>query len=96
MNLVAISTDPVATTRADLVTRIGPVPYPVLADPGGAVIRSYGLQQTGREIAVPATYVIGSDGTIVWAHISDHYTERPSVASVLEAVDAATRSALER
>lgn len=43
----------------------------------------------GQDIAVPATFVIASDGTIRWARIGGRMDDRPSLLEVLDAADAA-------
>lgn len=40
------------------------------------------------DLPVPATYVIGRDGVIAWAHVDSNYTTRAEPADILRAIDA--------
>jgi len=42
-----------------------------------------------HDVAVPAIFLIDSDGTIRWSHAEPDYSTRPSVPQVLEAIDRA-------
>lgn len=41
-----------------------------------------------ERLPVPATYLIGQDGTVLWRHFDPDYTQRASVKSILEVLDA--------
>lgn len=88
VTLLAISVDDPATSRA-FAAKIakdgqGAVEYPLLADPGHRTIDAFGLHDSaydGQDVdGIPhaAVYVIGVDGRIAWAHVSDDYRKRPS------------------
>lgn len=38
------------------------------------------------ELAIPTTYLINSDGNVVWRYLGNK-TERPSIEAILEAID---------
>ena len=43
------------------------------------------------ELPIPATFVIGRDGTILFASANEDYTERPEPLEILSVVEAASR-----
>jgi peroxiredoxin len=45
--------------------------------------------QTHHTIAMPALFLIDTNGVIRWAHDDPSYTVRPSTAQILGAIDAA-------
>ncbi len=53
-----------------------------------AAIKAYGVAQEGRDIAVPSVFVVSAAGKVVFRHVTDDFTERPTVAQVLEGVPA--------
>jgi peroxiredoxin len=56
-------------------------------------LKKYGIDleknngNTDHVLPVPATYVIDRSGTIIYAHFDKDYTKRPSVSSVLNALN---------
>jgi peroxiredoxin len=88
VTLAAVSVDDVATSRG-LAEKIakdgrGSVAFPLLSDPRHGTIDAFGLHDSaydgGEFDGIPhaAVYVIGNDGRITWAHVSDDYKLRPS------------------
>ena len=61
--------------------------FPLLSDPGHAVIDRYGLfnaeDPRGRQIAHPATYVIDRDGVVRWKMVEVNYRIRPTNEDIL-------------
>ncbi len=82
IGLAAISADSLDESLA-LADRLG-VSFPLLADPDAAVARRYGVKQAGETLALPATFVIGVDGTIVWSHVGETKPDRPAIDRVRE------------
>jgi peroxiredoxin len=59
--------------------------YPMLADPEHRVAEAYGVYNLmGDALAAPAVFVIDADGHILWRHIGQNASDRPSVATILE------------
>lgn len=85
---MAISADTPEVLR-ELSTRVD-VSYPLLSDAERTVIRAYGVEDAENEIAWPALFVIAKDGTITHRLMLDSYKERPTMKTVLEALDAGT------
>ncbi len=65
--------------------------FPILSDPDLATIDAYGLRAEGRDIAVPAVYVIRSDGTVAYRHVGENVKDRPEIDAVLGALSVAKR-----
>jgi peroxiredoxin len=68
------------------------LPFPILADADQAVIHEWGLfndlDPKERLIPYPATYVVGQDGRITWAHLGIETRDRPSASEVIAAFQA--------
>lgn len=59
---------------------------PLLTDPAMTAIRAYGVEDEGKDISLPATFVIAPDGTVRWIYVGDNPRDRPSVEDLLAAV----------
>ncbi len=89
--VLALSVDAPADSRrvvADLE-----LPFRILSDAGGTVVRAYGLAHEdggpeGETIAVPAQLLLSSDGRIAWKHVAARITDRVDPARTLEALAA--------
>jgi len=86
--VAALSYDPVALL-ADFAERRG-IGFPLLSDPGSAIIRSVGLLSPDypeghrfHGVPHPVTYLIGPDGRILERHVEASYRERRTLSSVL-------------
>ena len=102
LSVLAISVDDPGTSR-ELAARLEEGgrengPLLLLSDPGHATIDAYGLHDPAYDgtdndgIPRAAVYVVGRDGRIAWAHVSEDYKKRPSNAEIRAALDAlATR-----
>ena len=87
IGLVAISAD-TREDSAEFIEEKG-ITVPLLADPALEVISAYGVAMDGKEIAVPATFIIDKNKKIVWKYVGENMTDRPDEKEVLQmAVDA--------
>jgi peroxiredoxin 2/4 len=84
--VVGVSVDDVASHRA-WVEELGGVSFPLLADPGGATARAYGVLNHADGRAFRATFVISPEGTLAYAVVSPMNVGR-SVEETLRVVDA--------
>ena len=90
INLFALSVEDLATNTR-FASKLG-ITYPLLADPSHATIDAYGLHDSaydgGEFDGIPraAVYVIGRDGKVKWARVSDDYKNRPSNADIRAAL----------
>lgn len=55
----------------------------LLSDPDLKVISAYGVAMDGNDIAVPATFILRSDGTIFWSHVGETMADRPDSEGLL-------------
>jgi len=89
VRLVAVSTDPPATTREHLA-KTGWT-FTFLADPKAEVVRAYDLLHPGGgpegDIARPAELLIDPSGTVRWRDLTEDYWVRARPEAVLEAFD---------
>lgn len=83
IGIAGISVDP-ALDSAALAKRLD-VEFPLLSDPDVQVITSYGVKMKDEVLAVPATFVIGEDRTILWRYVGESRPDRPSLDIVREA-----------
>lgn len=86
-SVVAIVSD-ATETNAALAKRLG-VTFPILSDPDLATIRAYGVEHVGKDIALPATVVVGADGKVRWAYVGDRPADRPLLPDVLRVLEGA-------
>ena len=63
------------------------VDFPILSDPDMHVISRYGVHDADAEIAVPAIFLVGKDGTIVWRQVGEFIGTRPLPSHILEVID---------
>jgi len=80
--VVAISVDSRADS-AQLAERLG-LGIPLLADPDLTTIRAYGVAMKGRDLAVPATFIVKPDGRISARYVGETQFDRPSVDTLLK------------
>ena len=66
------------------------ITYPLLSDPGSAIITAYGILNTGTEagsrafgVPYPGTFMLDRTGTVVARYFEAAYQERNTVASIL-------------
>ncbi len=85
--VVAISVD-AADESAKLAQELG-LQFPLLSDMDLHVITAYGVAMDGRDIAVPATFIVRKDRSVAWKRVGEEMTDRPSPADILAQVRAA-------
>ena len=77
VSLAGISVDPTANNRAMVVKLL--LPFPLLSDPDGQVIKEWGVWSDGDGgIAKPAIFAIRSDGSVAWKYVGRDYADRPT------------------
>ncbi len=64
--------------------------FPLLSDSGREAIRQYGVIHSGSaldgtDIALPAHFLIDTDGRIVWRRVAVRVQDRPDPKEVLKA-----------
>lgn len=84
--MIAISIDPTDRSEAFVATR--GLTFPLLSDPKMTVIRAYGVEHVGKDIALPASFVIKQDGTIAYRYVGENPRDRPSVDDLLAQIKA--------
>jgi peroxiredoxin len=67
--------------------------YPLLLDEGLRVSIAYGVAMQGREIPVPATFVVLPGGRIFWRKVGESVSDRPSSAELLDVLARARAAA---
>jgi hypothetical protein len=63
------------------------LPFPLLADPGAAVIAAYGVYRETEQRARPAAFVIGRDLSIPYRYVGRDFADRPLTKELLEVLD---------
>lgn len=86
-SVVAIVVDD-GPTNAKLAKRLG-VGFPILSDADLSATKAYGIEDAGKDIALPATFVIDRSGKLRWLYVGDNPRDRPIVSSILDALDKA-------
>lgn len=77
-----------AATNGKLATRLG-VEFPILTDSDLSATKAYGIEDVGKDMALPATFVIDTTGKVRWLYVGDNPRDRPIVSAVLSALDEA-------
>ena len=86
MEVVAVSTD--LEVDALLMAGLVGAEFPILPDPGGRLVRTYGVfDLLGDRVAAPATIIIGKDRSILWSQISRTVGGRPTADDILRQLD---------
>ncbi len=75
-----------AATNGKLAQRLD-VDFPILSDADLATTKAYGIEDVGKDIALPATFVIDREGKVRWLYVGDNPRDRPIVSAVLSALD---------
>ena len=65
------------------------LPFSLLADVEGEVIRRYGIWDEKGEISRPAIFVIDRDATVSYAYVGEDFADRPGDQQVYDAMNAA-------
>jgi AhpC/TSA family/Disulphide bond corrector protein DsbC len=88
LGLVAISYDSVETLKRFADARR--ITFPLVSDPGSAIIKRYGLLNTTVEpgtraygVPFPGTFIVDRQGVVRSRFFEDAYQERNTVASIL-------------
>jgi peroxiredoxin len=66
--------------------------YPLLRDDALHVSIAYGVAMEGRDIPVPAVFVVLPDGRIFWRQVGESVSDRPTNAQILDVVDRAVEA----
>ena len=85
---VLSDTSATAITAFGLNFTVDSVTRAVLSEPEAEVARAEGVKT--EVLPIPATYVIGTDGTVAYAFVDPTYTRRAEPADVVAAVEALT------
>lgn len=88
---VAISADSSEESRT--LTQQAGYTFAFLSDPKAEAIRRYdlvhaGAGENGRDIARPGEFLIDSNGTVRWSHLTENYWVRARPEQILEAANA--------
>lgn len=86
-SLVGVSADP--QKDLDALSEKMALSFPLVSDADLALAEAWGVRQQGKDAALPATYVLDGEGEVVFAMVGDHLVDRPSVDTLLAAVERA-------
>jgi len=84
--VVGISADDVATTR-ELHASLG-LDFMLLSDPALAAIDAWGVRHDDESFAVPAVFIVDTDGQVAFRAFSESMIERVTVSALVEQLDA--------
>ena len=82
--ILAVSVDDLS--NAGYAARALGFPFPVLYDVDADVVRAYGVLDSSGSDAVPSTFIIDTDGAVVWMHrgSTSHRTPNRHIIAQLE------------
>ena len=82
--IVALAVSPLSNIEDGVLDVVDP-PYPLLADPEHEVAGAFNVYDLlGTGYAAPSTFVVDTDGAILWSYVGQTRTDRPSATTVLE------------
>ena len=82
VDVAGISVDPGENNRA-MVDKLL-LPFPLLSDPEGTVVKSYGVWTDGDGgIARPSMFAIRQDLSMAWEYVGEDYADRPTDDALL-------------
>ncbi len=76
MGLAGISVDPIENNHAMVEKLL--LPFPLLSDPEGRVIKEWSVWNESEAIAKPSIFAVRKDGSIVWAYVGRDFADRPT------------------
>jgi peroxiredoxin len=76
VNLAGISVDPIENNQAMVEKLL--LPFPLLSDPEGRVIKEWAVWNDSEAIAKPSIFAIRKDGSIPWAYVGRDFADRPT------------------
>ena len=79
--MIGVSVDRHATSR-DLKDRLE-IPFPLLEDPDARLAALYGVAMHDDALAIPAAFIIGTDGAIRWEFIGERPPDLPTIDALL-------------
>jgi len=85
--VLACSVDDAATHRRWIAEVLGEVGFPLLADPGGAIARTYGALLEGEGVAARASFAIDPQGVIQYAAVHNLNVGR-SISELVRVMEA--------
>ena len=85
--MLALSVDDVETHRRWIAEVLGEVGFPLLADPGGAIARAYGVLLEPEGVAARATFAIDPAGLIQYAAVQNLNVGR-SISELVRVMEA--------
>lgn len=91
--LLGVSVDDVRTHRRWIAEVLGPIAYPLAADPGGGIARAYGAFLEREGVAARATFAVDPAGLVQYAAYHNLAVGR-SPSEVLRVLEALRTGAL--
>jgi len=87
LQVVGIVVDPVENNAA-MVDKLL-LPFPILSDPEGRVIKEYGVWNDGEGgIAKPSLFLVQPDRSILFGYVGGDFADRPTDDELFESVAA--------
>ncbi len=87
---MAISADSHDESR--ILAKEGRIGFSLLSDADLAVATAYGVAMQGKDIAIPATFIIDQAGNIHWKKVGETQMDRADFDRVLALLDGVPRS----
>jgi peroxiredoxin len=86
VNVIGISSDDPGDLET-LRAKVG-LTFELYSDAGLVVIQKWGVEDFGNSIARPATFLVHPGGSISFQRVGEKPDDRPSVQTILDAIDA--------
>jgi len=63
------------------------IPFPLVSDPALSAIRAWGVRHRGKDLAVPAVFVVDRSGIVRYRKIGETISDRGASEEILAALD---------
>jgi peroxiredoxin len=83
-SLVAVSADTDEESAA-LAEKLA-LRFPLVSDPDLEVTSAFGLRQAGKDVALPAAYVLDAERRVLWRSVGTSIVERPTLEDLLRSL----------
>ncbi len=62
--------------------------FPIVADSGAALAKSFGVHDAANDIAWPSVFIVDENGLVAWSNVASSYVyeKRPTAQQLLEAL----------
>jgi peroxiredoxin len=84
VSIAGLSVDPIENNQAMVEKLL--LPFPLLSDPEGRVIKEWSVWNDSEAIAKPSIFAIRKGGSIAWEYVGRDFADRPTDDELFNAI----------